>query len=756
MDRSLTAALLRPRHLVASALVFLLLGGLGGMAVGVARASGPDDGSGSAAIRVDSFTLAQPRAGDRGVYDVRSAANRTIDHEYGDTWTRRLGFEWLGDEVVRNSARTAEWANLVSLNETRIVGQGELDTDERIHAIRPGTLDAFAYLAFANTTRVDDEVHTHSVTANTGFQERPGQLPCGFRNPFQGVSTEVPSPAVQVPVRCDQASGIRDDERRVLRLREATVQDGVAFVRADAVDEGGRWTDTRPVTTYLFREDIPYPLQIREGGRDAVFVLVQFERGDGPILRSEPQVVAGPPPPLQFRPRLEWGPDESGVEHPFPFSAAYQQARDDPTYPGLRDFLASHPGAYVQRAGYQSFAVDSTRESPYHRWYFTVTDASEELSVDVIRREGATPGPLPLHTPLPTPAYDISDRGVEPVQTSYPLPGSLRAELPTVASMLRQWEAYRSPAYAGVAGNSWSMYLRCTYDWNTSQDDCSRAATHIGAGWTQYDRTYAGPMPWPLDRSQPVDSQRTSSLGWSEWPGRDDLTFDHPSSYYESRQVTRRDGSMPSVAEGPSFSPHSSSLFPLAVAGLWVFPSSEESAAIGLGAVLAGLLYWLKPLAKAGLGLFSRVEPEELLANPTRAELVAAVEANPGIHHQELVRIARKGNGAAEHHLQKLVAGGLLSRHKSAGYTCYFRAGKVDRRVMASAHLLKSPVARAIVEAAQRQPGTSLAQVARDAGVSVPTVHYHAKRLQAAGLVRWEGGLYPGAQGGPVAAPVSA
>ena len=756
MDRSLTAALLRPRHVVASVLVFLAFGGLSGLVVGLAQAS---EASSPGAVVVNSFTLAEPRIGDRGVYEVRSENGRAINNEYGDTWTRRIAFEWLGDETVRNTAGFAEWGNIIQLNVTKVVGQGELETDEDVYAVRPGTHDAFAYLRVGGRVdEAEDGDRGYTVWTQTGFQERDGELPCGFRNPLQGLTTTVEGQRIAGIGSCDQ-DRILPEVSRYLVPRQAVRQDGFAYLQAEARDVGtGMWGSRGAALELLFREDIPYPLQVQEGGTDAVFVLTSFERGTGPVPRKQAEVVADPPAPLRFAPLKAWGPDDSGVDHPFPASDAYRRALEEPSFTALRDFVQSHPGAYAGRVSFANFETNG-REGDSQHWTFTMTDGDEALDV-FVRRNSDVPAewPLPVGVLPTTTAYEFT---VGELYTSreedFPSISSMEGRLaPTVASMIPSWEAYASEDYRGRTANSWTILIQCAYDWDTSENDCSRSTVQISAGFHESSREYPSQtLPSPVSQpGQPVDGYRFSHLHWIDLPGRPDLTFDHPYYYSDQRTDWRSAGeAAPVDAREPAFPSGSSSLVPLSVAGLWAFPSAPETAAIGFGALLLSLLYWVKPALKTGLvGLFSRVEPEELLANPVRAMLVAAVEANPGIHHQELVRIARKGNGAAEHHLQKLVTGGLLTRHRSAGYTCYFRAGKVDRRVMASAHLLKSPVARAIIEAAQRSPGTSLAQVARDAGVSVPTVHYHVQRLQAAGLVRWQGGIHPGLQGAPPAA----
>jgi predicted transcriptional regulator len=135
------------------------------------------------------------------------------------------------------------------------------------------------------------------------------------------------------------------------------------------------------------------------------------------------------------------------------------------------------------------------------------------------------------------------------------------------------------------------------------------------------------------------------------------------------------------------------------------------------------------------LGLFSRVTPDAALDHPARRRLCAAIEASPGIHLQELVRVTGSGRSTIEHHLDKLVDTGLVQRRVAAGYACYFPA-RTDRRVMAAAPALRSATARNILEVALAEPGITAQGIAESVGVGRSTVHHHLQRLAEAGVLR--------------------
>jgi predicted transcriptional regulator len=117
-----------------------------------------------------------------------------------------------------------------------------------------------------------------------------------------------------------------------------------------------------------------------------------------------------------------------------------------------------------------------------------------------------------------------------------------------------------------------------------------------------------------------------------------------------------------------------------------------------------------------------------------RRELLQRIEAQPGVHYQDLVRAMGKGKGAIEHHLRKLREGGLVKSMSAAGYTCFFPAA-FDRRLTAAAPALKSPGARKVLAAIQANPGASATDVGVATGLSPAAVNHHLQRLGAAGLV---------------------
>lgn len=158
--------------------------------------------------------------------------------------------------------------------------------------------------------------------------------------------------------------------------------------------------------------------------------------------------------------------------------------------------------------------------------------------------------------------------------------------------------------------------------------------------------------------------------------------------------------------------------------------------AAGFAITGAALVWWLRRVP--GLFLFTRIGQKQILAHPTRQKILESIDADPGIHFAELAKRSRLSFGVLTHHLKKLVHVEEVVVHEAKGYTCYFRVGSVDRRLMALVPLLKSDGARKVMEAVRQHPGQNVSTLAVHAGLSPSVVHHHIKRMKASGLVRTE------------------
>ena len=483
-----------------------------------------------------------------------------------------------------------------------------------------------------------------------------------------------------------------------------------------------------------FSPAIPYPVQVQlTGAREATLRMTGFAAGTDPLLVPDELADRDSLPPLDLQAPALWGPDDAGSGFDFPMSEAFQRAREAPEFPDLREYLARNPDAFatgghlmIEKQQYVAGPVNHTSgeartwslslDSPTGCFWFSATRE--------VARPEAVPGlgPLPVAVPgegtQTTYSFNTHDFGC--IETTYAAPKpTAPASWPTVTSALAWWEGFASPEELQQGPNGWTFRLR--FDDGEWIQDMS-----IGQAAGRALRT--------------TTTNSVTFTGASGAGGSLDLEDGQVGSY--SRVVTefRRDDHVAGLRAPDSVSTDGDggdggsivqATPPLGQLG------PVEITTIGLAAALAGLLVlawpWLKSSA-AFAGLFSRVQTADLLDHPIRKELWQRIEAQPGIHYQDLVRAVGKGKGAIEHHLRKLQEGGLVKSVAAGGYTCFFPV-VFDRRLTAAAPALKSEGARAVLAAIQARPGTSARDVGIATELSPAAVNHHLQRLSGAGLV---------------------
>lgn len=516
--------------------------------------------------------------------------------------------------------------------------------------------------------------------------------------------------------------GCGSDPARPLVFQSAETEaiQGVAAVRFNAQDLNG-------TVSYWFNPGIPEPLRVRfelaePSSLPANLVhqreLISFEPGDGPWDAKTSLPAARTLPDVAVASRQPWGADDAGVVHPFPASAAWEKAATDLVFTDFADYLAAHPDAVAVQTDY-----DETKQGSRtaRTWTFSVSDGSagyqltarqteepaEGKLTDLLGRPPATPGVVP-----PVIQYQFSGQADFEVEA---MPDEGPATLPTAASVLAFWQAFTA---SNVTGNAWR-----------SGHELHEVPTPVAleAGITME----VVPAD-PLVGEAPESIILTDFIGFDA-QGRLLYHAEQGTGFAEEaeslNQGDSRDGSVAFAVAGAGGGALRGALSP------WDLPP-PAAAGVGLAAIISGALAFLWPALKGTpiLGLFSRVKDEELLEHPARQQLMAVIEARPGIHYQELLRATSMGHGSLEHHLKKLETAAIVHAVRTGRYTCYFPKG-IQPAVRQAQPALKSPSARLVLRTIQATPGISGAQVATATGLAPSSVSEHVKGLTAAGLV---------------------
>ena len=156
-----------------------------------------------------------------------------------------------------------------------------------------------------------------------------------------------------------------------------------------------------------------------------------------------------------------------------------------------------------------------------------------------------------------------------------------------------------------------------------------------------------------------------------------------------------------------------------------------------LPVVASSALADLPPAAAVGLGVAA-------LDHPTRARILAHLEAIPGDHFRSIVRSIRVSVGETRHHLNVLMRRGRVREQRVEGRCRYYVNGEeiTDRNSVFEAYWTLQGCRLRVLSVVRERQVVRPSDVAADLGISRQLADYHLQRLAASGQVRHEGGRY--------------
>lgn len=688
------------RRLPRVALVGLTLVLASGGLVGLATAAGEDD--------LRQFALPAPLGGDRAEYDVDGArewndkravvvrpvqplilADGTWAGAYGLRLEQPIAQVSLGDEALTAYMRREA---LLDVSNGKVIAA--FGAHGGSAAGSSGT-DVLPLLGSTDTSEA-------SATAELTYGAIA--VPCGARSDLQGRTAPIGS---TVLVWGCSGDDLGPDGFRVEGTEQLAGHDSLR-VRNDVLG-----------VRLWFQAGIPFPVQYefdaadgatmrQDGQRVERWTMTGFSRGDSPLAPvplPEPVTL----PPVVVAPADRYGPALGGHEVAYPLVTAVADAQAGSTE--VRDFMAQHPDWFLSWADYSE---EEQGDTVTPSWYLQMRSGQDDLRFSVQPRAPASGPAAPLLGLLPPAAGgDVTVNELHDDDPSWPAE-CRPTELPTVASLAARWAAMQQRTVAEA--NGYDFRLNCHFG------DTVSPYAEVKAG---EDLLVRPAEPGALDPPSSQRIEQTLTMLVSDAKATD-LRMQYDETVV-TQQTTGPLQPPAQAADGGGIE--------RVPANIWLAPSGPVAASITLVSILAALAYWLWPVLKAGpLGLFSRLEAPDLLDHPLRKELAQRIEAQPGVHYQDLVRAMGKGKGTVEHHLRKLEEGGLVKSVPAGGYTCFFPVA-YDRRLTAAAPALKSEGARKVLAAIRANPGSSALQVGTATGLSPAAINHHLRRLGEAGLV---------------------
>jgi DNA-binding transcriptional ArsR family regulator len=177
------------------------------------------------------------------------------------------------------------------------------------------------------------------------------------------------------------------------------------------------------------------------------------------------------------------------------------------------------------------------------------------------------------------------------------------------------------------------------------------------------------------------------------------------------------------------------------------YPWGAAVAAVGLGALVLAGAAWLLAHGKAllggaaGSGLlagYARVQGEEILEHPGRAEVYERVKAFPGVNFAQLGDQVSFGASTLTYHLRVLEKNGYVHSVRDGRYLRFFdkRSGHYSGERKTAVSALRNETSAAMARHIRAHPGVPQCDLAAAFSVTPSTVTWHMNRLGAAGLVQ--------------------
>lgn len=715
-----------PKAILVTIVAFLFFGGT----VGVVVAQGTEP-------LPETFQVAEPREGDRWEY----RGDITLIQDGGvETDEDLIGFEWLPPEQVYDRFGNphhvqplldveADHTAYVDVESKEIIAQSFVhDFEESGHSTS---------FSIAGIRPLAEEYTAKGNTTIISYFEEPA--PCGFFTELQGQQLPLDEP-IHVYGGC---TDILDLENRATAFEAfgTDTWDGIPTV-------GFRAQHGENTTEVWYNPDIPYPvrmefditidladlfpdvpenesIQIELSGTIRFIValtMTGFEPGSGPWGDTS----AALRPPLSFVVRNEitrTGPDDSGIDHPFPLSDAFQGAMEDPTYSDLRDWMADHPDGRIAKATHFA-TVDG--DFDVHTWSFVMWDEEGGYWTDVRAERRIAHAGTPVATLQevtgPQESYE-TETEMFGLDFLFTRKAEIPEKPPTVASVMQRFQGA-----TGHAATTYGFdYLCVVFCW-------------LG----EADALFVGREDVVQTSSDPVTGEPGTIESIRHFFHYSETGAMNMEQRTETHGETWNAGVLGQTGSTPQGQVTEDSM-PALKNDVWSTPTPEATAGIGFVALLIGAAYWLWPSLKMMpfFSLFSRVRPDQMLDHPIRAHIYEAIKADPGIHYQALVRRIGKGSSVVDHHLRKLDLGNYISVQKGRGFTCFFPKGVVDHRIMMVVPVLRTEGASRVLREVVKQPGQSVSEVARSVGIAKSTVSYHVSRLRKVHLLEEGRALMP-------------
>jgi DNA-binding transcriptional ArsR family regulator len=189
--------------------------------------------------------------------------------------------------------------------------------------------------------------------------------------------------------------------------------------------------------------------------------------------------------------------------------------------------------------------------------------------------------------------------------------------------------------------------------------------------------------------------------------------------------------SQPATTSGGTQLPGATRARPLTIAS----PSRLAVDHPANGIIVTGVVI---SLVWALAALYSRLRRSSLGHQRTRELILRSVSERPGITPSALARTCAMHENTIRYHIRVLEKAGIVCCKQNQRMLHVFLPGEADTESIRVQAALHANTARQLYETVVAEPGIGVARASRAVGVHRTTLHYHARRLERAGIIRVE------------------
>lgn len=134
----------------------------------------------------------------------------------------------------------------------------------------------------------------------------------------------------------------------------------------------------------------------------------------------------------------------------------------------------------------------------------------------------------------------------------------------------------------------------------------------------------------------------------------------------------------------------------------------------------------------AGILLYSKLKPRDILVNEKRQMIVNYINEHPGEYYREIKRGLSMPGGTLRHHLKTLEGASMIRSRRNGKYLFYFPYS------MGSMPMVLTPAQKELVKLIGDRPGCTAPELAERCGKTRRAVHHHLSEMSDLGIVRPE------------------